>query len=120
MKVLLVQPKAPPSFWTCSEAEGITGCRSYMQNIALPTLAALAPDGVDVTIVDDTSEPIDYEAAWDVVGVTGYITHRTRMLEIADEFRRRGRLVAIGGPYASLSPASVRAHADILFVGEAE
>jgi len=37
-----------------------------------------------------------------------------------DEFRRRGQLVAIGGPYTSLSPATVRPHADILFIGEAE
>ena len=43
-----------------------------------------------------------------------------RMCEIADEFRRRGQLVAIGGPYAVLSPHVVRPHADILFRGEAE
>ena len=52
--------------------------------------------------------------------VTGYLTQMRRMCEIADEFRRRGRLVAIGGPYASLSPHVVRPHADILFIGEAE
>jgi radical SAM superfamily enzyme YgiQ (UPF0313 family) len=120
MKVLLVQPKPPPSFWTCSEAAGITDCAAYMQNIALPTLAALAPSDVEVTIIDDASEAIPYDDAWDLVGITGYITHRARMVAIADEFRRRGRLVAIGGPYASLSPEAVRAHADILFRGEAE
>ena len=52
--------------------------------------------------------------------LTGYLTQMRRMCEIGDEFRRRGRLVAIGGPYASLSPHAVRPHADILFIGEAE
>jgi radical SAM superfamily enzyme YgiQ (UPF0313 family) len=120
VRILLVLPKPPPSFWTCSEASPITGCSSHMQNIALPTLAALTPPDFEVTIVDEAAQPLDFDGDWDLVGITGYITHARRMFEIADEFRRRGRPVAIGGPYASLSPGRVRPHADILFVGEAE
>lgn len=120
MKILLVQPKSPASFWTCSEAESITGCAAYMQNLALPTLAAAVPADVEVRILDEAVEPIDFDEQCDLVGITGYITHRSRMVAIADAFRRRGRLVAIGGPYASLSPATLRPHADILFIGEAE
>src|SRR5260370_32211900 len=89
-------------------------------NIAPPTLAALAPPEVDIAIVDEAVEPVSFEGDWDLVGITGYLTQMRRMCEIADEFRRRGRLVAIGGPYASLSPQMVRPHADILFIGEAE
>jgi radical SAM superfamily enzyme YgiQ (UPF0313 family) len=36
------------------------------------------------------------------------------MIELAGEFRRRGKLVLIGGPYASLNPDDMRPHADIL------
>src|SRR3981081_3756365 len=89
-------------------------------NIAPPTLAALAPPEVDITIVDEAVEPVSFEGDWDLVGVTASLTHVRSTREIADEFRRRGRLVAIGGPYASLSPHVVRPHADILFIGEAE
>src|SRR5215471_6243416 len=89
-------------------------------NIALPTLAALAPPEVEVTVVDEAVEAVDFDTHWDLVGITGYLTQMRRMCEIADEFRRRGQLVAIGGPYASLSPEVVRPHADILFRGEAE
>ena len=42
------------------------------------------------------------------------------MLEIVDEFRRRGRFVVIGGPYASLCPEELRGRCDVLFVDEAE
>src|SRR5215471_11559825 len=82
-------------------------------NIALPTLAALAPPEVEVTVVDEAVEAVDFDTHWDLVGITGYLTQMRRMCEIADEFRRRGQLVAIGGPYASLSPEVVRPHADI-------
>jgi len=120
MRILLVNPAMRASFWTYSEVQDITGCPGYMPNIALPTLAALTPNDVEITIVDETVQPIDYDQPWDLVGITGYITQKRRMFNIADEFRRRGQLVAIGGPYASLSPATVRPHADILFIGEAE
>ncbi len=42
------------------------------------------------------------------------------MIELAREFRRRGKLVVIGGPYASLNPTDMQPHADILVTGELE
>ncbi|HEX5159837.1 MAG TPA: radical SAM protein [Ktedonobacterales bacterium] len=120
MRILLVSPASNASLIALTEVGDITGHHSYMPNLALPTLAALAPDDVEITIVDEQVTPIDFTQHWDLVGITGYTTHQRRMLDIADEFRRRGQLVAIGGPYASLSPGHVRPHTDILFVGEAE
>ena len=120
MKVLLVQPSCESSIWTFSEALLGSGFVGHAPNIALPTLAALAPEGVEVSIADEVVQPLDYEQKWDLVGITGYNTNRNRMIQIADEFRRRGQLVAIGGPYVSMSEATFRPHADILFIGEAE
>jgi radical SAM superfamily enzyme YgiQ (UPF0313 family) len=120
MKILLINPKVESSFWTYSEVLRLAGFCGYMPNIALATLAALTPDDIEVSIVDEGAEPIDFDQHWDVIGITGYITQRRRMIEIADEFRRRNRLVAVGGPYATLSPSVFRGHADILFRGEAE
>jgi radical SAM superfamily enzyme YgiQ (UPF0313 family) len=122
MRVLLVSPGQKPSLYSFDETADITGCAAYMPNIALPTLAALAPGDVDVTIVDERVEDIEpyLSERWDVVGITGYFTHRDRMLKLAEVFRQHGNLVAIGGPYATLSSGTVRPHADILFIGEAE
>jgi radical SAM superfamily enzyme YgiQ (UPF0313 family) len=119
-RVLLVNPLPSLSLYSWPDVADITGRPGYIMNIALPTLAALAPPEVEVTIVDEAVEPVHFDGAWDLVGITGYLTQMRRMCDIADEFRRRGRLVAIGGPYASLSPHVVRPHADILFRGEAE
>ena len=93
MRVLLVSPGQATSLFTFSDVEDITGSRSYMPNLALPTLSALVPSDIDLTIVDEMVEPVGpyYEEDWDLVGITGYITHSKRMFEVADEFRRRGR-----------------------------
>jgi radical SAM superfamily enzyme YgiQ (UPF0313 family) len=119
-RILLVNPLPSLSLYSWPAVADITGHPAYIMNIAPPTLAALTPPEVEVTIVDEAVEAVTYDGDWDLVGVTGYLTQMRRMCEIADEFRRRGRLVAIGGPYASLSPHVVRPHADILFIGEAE
>src|SRR6266576_7055501 len=119
-RILLVNPLPSLSLYSWPDVADITGRPGYIMNIALPTLAALAPSEVDVTIVDEAVERLDFTGQWDFVGITGYLTQMRRMCEIADEFRRRGQLVGIGGPYASLSPHVVRPHCDILFRGEAE
>src|SRR5262245_35447187 len=110
MRILLINPMIESSFWTYSEVLNLAGFCGYMPNLALATLAALTPDDVEVKIIDEAAEPIDFEEQWDVVGITGYITQRSRMLRIADEFRQRGQLVAIGGPYATLSPSVFHGH----------
>ena len=45
---------------------------------------------------------------------------KTDVLAHADEFRRRGKTVVIGGPMANLLPEVCRPHCDVLFEGEAE
>lgn len=121
-RILLVNPRYPVNTWSFSEAADITGYPVAMPNLALPTLAALTPAdaGVEVSLADENVAPLDLDVDVDVVGITGYVTQHERMVELADEFRRRGRTVLIGGPFATLSPDAVRPHADVLFTGEAE
>ena len=73
-----------------------------------------------MTLCDENVEEIDFDVEADIVGVTGYIIHKERMFEIIREFRRRGRFVVVGGPYASLCPEDLRGQCDVLFVDEAE
>ena len=71
-------------------------------------------------LCDENVEDIDFDVQADVIGITGYVVHKRRMLEIIAEFRRRGRFVVAGGPLATLCPEDLRDHVDALFVGEAE
>ena len=88
--------------------------------LALPIIAALTPDDVDVDIVNDYFEDIDYDDRCDLVGVTAMTPQAPRAYQIMDGFRRRGKPVAMGGFHCSLFPDEALQHADTVVVGEAE
>jgi radical SAM superfamily enzyme YgiQ (UPF0313 family) len=89
-------------------------------DLSTTTIAALAPRDWRVTICDERIFGVDFATQADVVGITGKVSQRDRMIELAGEFRRRGKRVVIGGPYATLNPDDLRPHADILVRGEIE
>lgn len=91
-----------------------------LADAALPTVAALAPSDFEVTLCDEGIAPVDFETPARFVGITGKISQDARMISIAREFRRRGKVVIFGGPYASLSPERLRGECDILVRGEFE
>jgi hypothetical protein len=93
---------------------------TLMADLALPTVAALASPHLRVVLCDESIEPVDFDADADYIGITGKVSQRGRLRDIATEFRRRGATVVIGGPYASLDPDWVRPHCDILVRGEIE
>jgi len=120
VKILLVTPRNPPSFWTYDGILPTLGKDCIFPNLSMPTVAGLTDRKHEVVLCDENVESIDFDVEADIVGVTGYIIHKSRMLEIIAEFRRRGRFVVVGGPLASLCPEEVRGHCDVVFTGEAE
>jgi len=116
----MVWPRSLTSYYSPKHHGSWGRGRSMLANLALPTLAAMAPEGADIEIVDADLQPVDYDTGADLVVLSGFYVNWPLMREIADRFRARGKLVAIGGPFATLSHETVRPHADILFRGEAE
>ena len=88
--------------------------------LGLGVLAGLTPPSIQVEFLDDRFEPIDYSARRDLVGISVKTFTARRAYQIADEFRRRGVPAILGGIHASLLPGEALAHADAVFVGEAE
>ncbi|MFW9880115.1 MAG: B12-binding domain-containing radical SAM protein [Candidatus Thorarchaeota archaeon] len=88
--------------------------------MALPTLAALTPSDVEVVLTDENVEPIDFEEKIDLVGITGMTCVIPRSYEIADEYRRRGIPVVMGGIHASMLPEEAISHCNSVVIGEAE
>ena len=86
----------------------------------IPYLAALAPQDWKITLVDDATEEIDFNADVDVVAITIRTVTSLRGYEIADKFRRRGVTVIMGGPHATFYSDEVAEHADAVCIGEAE
>ncbi|MGE5142857.1 MAG: B12-binding domain-containing radical SAM protein [Acidobacteriota bacterium] len=86
----------------------------------LPYLAALAPNDWDVTLRDDATEEVEYDAPVDAVAITIRTVTSLRGYEIAERFRQRGVPVLMGGPHATFYADEVARHADAVCIGEAE
>src|SRR5512133_1495543 len=91
-----------------------------MEPLPLGVLAALTPPEVEVAIHDDRIAPIPFDAPVDLVGITVETWTARRAYEIADEYRRRGVPVVMGGVHTTLAPDEVALHADAVYVGDAE
>jgi radical SAM superfamily enzyme YgiQ (UPF0313 family) len=88
--------------------------------LTLAALAGLTPPDVEVEAVDDRIESIDYDTPRDLVGISVKTFTARRAYQIADEFRKRGVPVILGGHHATLLPDEAGLHADSVLVGEAE
>ena len=115
MKLLLIQPAQMRR-----DRRLIKFKQSISYPIGLVTLAALTPPDVEVVIKNESVDEIDLDADVDVVGITGYTAQITRGYQLADEFRKRGVTVMLGGIHVSLNPDEAERHADAILVGEAE
>jgi radical SAM superfamily enzyme YgiQ (UPF0313 family) len=122
MKLLLIQPKLPESFWSFSWAFRTIARdkSSAVSPLGLATIAALTPPSWDTHIVDENVEPIDWDEPADLVGICGMAVQYPRQRKIAERFRERDCHVVVGGPYASLCPEEYRDVADTVICGEAE
>ncbi|MGD2153482.1 MAG: radical SAM protein [Gemmatimonadales bacterium] len=116
MNVLLISPTALDS-----DGRPIKQRRTHLPGLTLPALAAVTPPHVRLKLVNETVGDIPYDEDWDLVGLTGMGSGIVRAWQIADEFKRRGTSVVIGGIAASLSdPELSLRHADAVVIGEAE
>lgn len=91
-----------------------------MEPLNLGVLAALTPEDVEVVMFDDRCEPIPYHEPTDLVAITVETYTARRAYEISAEYRRRGVPVIMGGMHATFMPDECAAHADSLFLGDAE
>lgn len=114
MKALLIKPNIGRMEHSLYVDEG------RMEPLQLGVLAGMTPADVDVALVDDRCETIDYDAAVDVVAITVETFTARRGYEIADEFRSRGVRVVLGGFHPTLLPEEALLHADAIVTGDAE
>jgi radical SAM superfamily enzyme YgiQ (UPF0313 family) len=91
-----------------------------MEPLQLGLLAGLTPPEIDVALIDDRVDRIDYDAPTDLVAITVESFTARRAYEIASAYRDRGVPVVMGGMHASLIPEEVARHADAVFTGDAE
>jgi radical SAM superfamily enzyme YgiQ (UPF0313 family) len=122
MRVLLVYPSFPKTYWGAEHSLPLTGKKSMLPPLGLITVAALLPRSWPVRLADLNVRALDpAELDWaDVVFVSGMLIQRESLHAIARAARERGKLVVAGGAYASTSPDALQAEVDCVVVGEAE
>ncbi|MFV0436047.1 MAG: B12-binding domain-containing radical SAM protein [Desulfopila sp.] len=83
--------------------------------------AASLPETVEVHFTDENLETIDFDEEVDLVGISMMLTVQVkRGWAIADIYRRKGVKVIFGGIATMLHAEETMAHADAVFLGEAE
>lgn len=88
--------------------------------LSLLMIAAVTPREVEVQFVDERFEEVDFDEDVDLVGITVVTRAAPRAYKIADEFRRRGIPVVLGGIHPSVLPKEASLHADAIVIGEGE
>jgi len=91
-----------------------------MPPLGLPLLAALTPKEAEVSIFDDGRQAIPFDRGFDLVGISTVTPTAERAYRLADEFRRRGAKVVLGGLHVTTLPDEAAPHADAVVIGEAD
>lgn len=89
-------------------------------SLSLLTIAGLTPLDIKMSYIDEDFEEINYSADYDIVALSAMTQQVVRAYEVAEEFRKRGVYVVIGGIHASKLPNEALQYVDTVIVGEAE
>jgi radical SAM superfamily enzyme YgiQ (UPF0313 family) len=88
--------------------------------LGIASVAAQTPDGHEIELIDDRVTPFDPDHEADLFALSFFTPAATRGLEIADQLRRRGKRVVVGGIFPSRMPGECSRFADSVVVGEGE
>ncbi|HKO42291.1 MAG TPA: radical SAM protein [Pyrinomonadaceae bacterium] len=121
MKVLMVNPEFPDTYWSFRHALPFERKRCAFPPLGLLTVSSLLPKAWERRLVDLNVRPIkDSEIEWaDMVFVTGMLVQKDSLHEIVSRSKAMGKRVVLGGPYVTTTIENLP-DADHVFIGEAE
>jgi len=111
MKLLLISPRS-------SDKRSPVGFK--VPQVALQIIAALTPENVKVSMVDEHSSDIDFSKDYDLVGISIMTATAKRGYHLARTFKGKGSKVVFGGIHASVMPEEAINYGDAVVIGEAE
>ncbi|WP_199248209.1 B12-binding domain-containing radical SAM protein [[Phormidium] sp. ETS-05] len=123
MRVLLLYPLFPKSFWSFEKVLELVDRQVMLPPLGLVTVAAILPQTWEFKLIDRNAQELT-DAHWewaDIVILSAMIVQKPDFLAQIQEAKRRGKLVAVGGPYPTAVPqAAKNAGADFLILDEGE
>lgn len=123
MKLLLINPKFPESFWSYKwtiDTVMPNDIRALTSPLGLATLAALCPRNWEIEIIDENIESVPLKPDADIIGICGMAVQFDRQKELLTFYKNKGYFVVAGGSYTSLCPEYYETLADSVISGEAE
>jgi radical SAM superfamily enzyme YgiQ (UPF0313 family) len=121
MKVLLVNPEFPDTYWSFRHALPFERKRCAFPPLGLLTVSALLPKPWERRLVDLNVRSLRSSAIeWaDIVFVTGMLVQKESVHEVVRRCKALGKRVVLGGPYVTTTIEDLP-DVDHIFVGEAE
>ena len=121
MKVLLLSPPTPETFWSFKYVLPFVSKRATFPPLGLLTVAALLPADWDLRLVDLNVEALsDDDLRWaDYVMLSAMIVHKAAVAGLVDRCRRFSKTVIAGGPLFSTGRAAFN-NIQHFVLGEAE
>jgi radical SAM superfamily enzyme YgiQ (UPF0313 family) len=125
VKILFVATKknADPSDRELYEMDfliGVLGFQRSLVDLGILTAAAATPSDVQIEVVDEYVQDIPWDTDADLVALSAKTSCAPHAYEVADEFRRRGKKVVLGGIHGSLRTEEALQHVDHVVKGEAD
>lgn len=121
MKVLLVNPEFPDTYWSFRHALPFERKRCAFPPLGLLTVSALLPESWVRKLADLNVSPLkSSQIEWaDIVFITGMLVQKASVHEVVKRCKALGKRVVLGGPYITTTIEDLPA-VDHIFVGEAE
>jgi radical SAM superfamily enzyme YgiQ (UPF0313 family) len=100
MRILLVYPQTPDTFWSFKHVLRFISKKSAFPPLGLLTVAAMLPKDWDLRLIDTNVERLnDEHLQWaDYVMLSGMIVHKASVHEIVARCEALGKHVIAGGP----------------------
>ncbi|MDD2318879.1 MAG: DUF4070 domain-containing protein [Geobacteraceae bacterium] len=121
MKILLVYPKYPDTFWSFTYALKFIAKKACYPPLGLLTVAAMLPESWEKRLVDMNVQPLsDKELQWaDLVFISAMTIQKESVEKLLDRCRHIGVRTVAGGPLFTTSSADFD-QVDHLVLNEAE
>ena len=121
MKILLINPDIPLTFWSFKKALKFISRKAVVPPLGLLTVAAILPEDWKTKLVDMTTTRLrDRDIKWaDYVFVTAMHIQRKSADQVIERCQKIGKKVVVGGPLFTSVPEQYT-HVDHLVLKEAE
>ena len=103
MKILLVNPEFPDTYWSFRHALPFEGKRCVFPPLGLLTVSALLPESWERRLVDLNVQRLKTsDLDWaDMVFATAMLVQKESLRDVVQRAKARGKRVVLGGPYVT-------------------